>query len=57
MQALRPEIQAFIRDCETLLSPVSLSSPLNQEEREVVAYYAQTLAHEFASVLQASGLT
>lgn len=57
MQALCPEIQAFIRASETLLSPASLSRPLTQEERELVAYYAQTVAQEFAKVLQIGGLS
>ncbi len=57
MQALRSEIQAFIRASETLLSPASLGTPLTNEERELVAYYAQTVAQEFASVLQLGGLS
>jgi len=57
MQALRPEIQAFIRASETLLSPASLGTPLTNEERELIAYYAQTVAQEFASLLQFGGLS
>lgn len=57
MQVLRSEIQAFIRASETLLSPASLGTPLTNEERELVAYYAQTVAQEFGSILQLGGLS
>ena len=57
MGALRPEIQAFIRASETLLSPASLDRPLTQDEMQVVAYYAKTLAKQYASVREVGDLS
>jgi hypothetical protein len=39
----RPEIKAFILDCETLLSPVLLQPPMTSEECKVVEMYVGKL--------------
>jgi hypothetical protein len=39
----RPEIKAFILDCETLLSPVLLQPPMTPDECKVVEMYAHKL--------------
>jgi len=41
--SLRPEIKAFCDATETLLSPVLLRSPLNQEELGMIRLYMQSL--------------
>jgi hypothetical protein len=40
----RPEVQAFIRATETLLSPVSLSGDLTPDECDIIAYYVMALS-------------
>jgi hypothetical protein len=48
MTSLRPEVRAFMRTAETLLSPASLGTGLTEEEREIIAMYGSTLAEKFA---------
>jgi hypothetical protein len=40
----RPEIKAFILDCETLLAPVLLQPPMTSDECKAVKMYADKLA-------------
>jgi len=49
MTSLRPEVLAFMRTAETLLSPASLGKGLTEEEREIVAMYGNTLAEKFTT--------
>ncbi len=46
----RPEIRAFILDCETLLSPILLQPPLTHEETKVVEFYLEKLLKHCQSV-------
>ena len=47
--SLRPEVLAFMRTAETLLSPASLGKGLTEEEREIIATYGNTLAEKFST--------
>jgi hypothetical protein len=40
MLTIREEVQAFVRAIETLLSPIMLGKPLNEDERDMVAMCA-----------------
>ena len=46
MASIRPEVLAFMRTVETLLSPASLG--LTEEEREIITLYSHTLTEKFA---------
>jgi hypothetical protein len=43
MEHFRHEVRVFMSAAETILSPVSLNSPLNSQEREIISFYAQSL--------------
>ena len=43
----REEINAFILDCETLLSPILLEPPLSVEERTIIQFYIRQLASRY----------
>ena len=47
MQTIRKEVQTFLHAAETLLSPVTLGSDLNEDERDMVSMYAQSLNERF----------
>lgn len=47
MQTIRQEVLALVRDTEWLLSPITLGEPLNEDEREIVAMCALSLAEEY----------
>jgi hypothetical protein len=40
---LRAEVKSFCDAAETLASPALLSSPLTQDEREMIKFYLHTL--------------
>jgi hypothetical protein len=48
MQSLRKEVQAFVHASETLLSPVILGQPLNEDEWGMVLMYVQNLVTEYS---------
>jgi hypothetical protein len=48
MQTIREEVQAFVRATETLLSPIMLGRPLNEDERGMVAMCGQSLAERYS---------
>jgi hypothetical protein len=50
MLPIRKEVQAFVRLSETLLSPVLLDGPLNEDERGLVAMYIQNLAEKYTEM-------
>ena len=52
MQTIREEVQAFVRATETLLSPIMLGRPLNEDERGMVAMCGQSLA---GAILESGG--
>ena len=43
----RKEVQAFMGDAETLLTPPLLGAPLTPDERTIVEYYATKLLERF----------
>lgn len=43
----RKEINAFILDCETLLSPLMPKAPFTKEERHIIRFYVRLLASRF----------
>jgi hypothetical protein len=43
----RKEVQAFMGDAETLLTPLLLGAPLTPDERTIVEYYATQLLDRF----------
>jgi hypothetical protein len=47
MQTIRQEVQALVRTTERLLSPITLGQPLNEDERDMVAMCAQSLAEKY----------
>ena len=47
MEPFCEEVQTFIRASEALLSPVTQDTLLNQDERDVIAIYARTVAERF----------
>ena len=47
MLTIREEVQAFVRATEMLLSPIMLGKALNEDERDMVAMCAQSLAQKF----------
>jgi len=49
MTSLRPEVLAFMRTAEILLSPASLGKGLTEEEREIIAMYGNTLVEKFST--------
>lgn len=46
---LRLEVKIFCDAAETLLSPVLLRSPLNQEERSMIRLYMESLEEKVLS--------
>ena len=40
---IRPQVKVFLDAAETLLSPALLTSPLNQDERDLVKMYINSL--------------
>jgi hypothetical protein len=40
---IRPQVKSFLDAAETLLSPALLTSPLNQDERELIKMYICSL--------------
>ena len=55
METIRPEVQAFVSAAETLLSPIMLGRPLNEDERDIVAMCAQNLAEKYPVSLTIPG--
>ena len=47
MLTIREEVQAFVRATEMLQSPIMLGKALNEDERDMVAMCAQSLAQKF----------
>jgi len=47
MDTIRQEVQALVRTTERLLSPITLGEPLNEDERDMVAMCAQSLAEKY----------
>jgi hypothetical protein len=47
MLTIRQEVQALVRATEHLLSPITLGEPLNEDERDMVAMCAQSLAEKY----------
>jgi hypothetical protein len=45
MEKIREEVTAYVRACECLLSP--FDPPLNQDERDLIAYYVENLARRY----------
>jgi len=43
MMTIRPQVKAFLDAAETLLSPVLLDSPLNDDERQMIKVYINSL--------------
>lgn len=43
MMIIRPEVKTFLDAAETLLSPVLLTSPLNDDERQMIKMYIVSL--------------
>ena len=43
--SLRPEVQAFVRPTESILSPALLGQELTQEECDIIAYYVMSLSN------------
>jgi hypothetical protein len=43
----RKEINAFILDCETLLSPILLSPPLTVDEQKIIQFYTRQLESRY----------
>jgi hypothetical protein len=43
----RKEINAFVLDCETLLSPILLEPPLTSEERKIIQFYIRQLVSRY----------
>lgn len=43
----RKEINAFILNCETLLSPLMPKAPFTKEERDIIQFYARLLTSRF----------
>jgi hypothetical protein len=50
MDLYRTEVSEFIRLAETLLSPVSLKTPLTKEECRIVDFYVRELSGHCASL-------
>ncbi len=48
MLTIRPEVQAFVRATETLLSPIMLGRVLNEDERDMVVMCVQNLAERYS---------
>lgn len=46
---LRAEVKTFCAAAETLLSPVLLGSPLNEEERAMISLYMDNLLEKFSA--------
>ena len=55
MKTIRPQVQAFVRATETLLSPIILGRPLNEDERDMVAMCVQSLAEKYPMSLTIPG--
>jgi hypothetical protein len=47
MLTIRDEVRAFIHATEKFLSPMMLRTPLNEDERYIVAMCAQNLAEKY----------
>ena len=45
--AYRREINAFILNCETLLSTLKPQTPFTKEERDIIGFYARLIASRF----------
>jgi len=53
MLNLRPEVKKFIDAAETLLSPILLATPFNEDEYGMIAAYVESLR---TALLAANGL-
>jgi hypothetical protein len=47
METIRQEVRALVLTTERLLSPITLGEPLNEDERDIVAMCAQSLAEKY----------
>jgi hypothetical protein len=47
METIRQEVHALVLTTERLLSPITLGQPLNEDEKEIVAMCAQSLAEKY----------
>lgn len=47
METIRQEVHALVLTTERLLSPITLGQPLNEDEKEIVAMCAESLAEKY----------